>query len=265
MVKRGRHEWRSTGIGRVARGCLLLAAFLLLDPLASACTRGPQVTARRGAAAGDDSFAAERAAMVRLQIRGRGIENAGVLRAMETVPRHLFVPAGMVERAYDDHPLPIGHEQTISQPYIVALMTDLLDLDGDEKVLEIGTGSGYQAAVLAELAAEVYTIEIVEPLALEASARLAELGYDNVHVRAGDGYRGWPEHGPFDAIILTAAPPAIPQPLIDQLAVGGILVAPVGDVHQELQVLEKTADGLSSRDVIPVRFVPMTGEAQERH
>ena len=201
--------------------------------------------------------------MVRSQIRARGIDDASVLAAMETVPRHLFVPAHLAERAYGDHPLPIGHDQTISQPYIVALMSDLLDLDGTEKVLEIGTGSGYQAAVLGELAHQVYTIEIVEPLALEAGAKLAELGYDNVHVRAGDGYRGWPEEAPFDAIMLTAAPPEIPQPLIDQLAVGGIMAAPVGSIEQELQVLEKTKQGVIRRAVIPVRFVPMTGRAQE--
>ena len=201
---------------------------------------------------------------MRTQIRARGIENARVLAALGEVPRHLFVAEEVRASAYEDHPLPIGHEQTISQPYIVALMTDLLQLDGHEKVLEIGTGSGYQAAVLGELADQVYTIEIVAPLAEEARARLADLGYENVHVRAGDGYRGWPEQAPFDAIILTAAPPSVPQPLIDQLAIGGILAAPVGDLHQELVVLEKTANGLERREVIPVRFVPMTGEAQEK-
>jgi protein-L-isoaspartate(D-aspartate) O-methyltransferase len=254
-------------------GWILAALSLLFDPLGAACARGPrqsggsgaaevQTTNRRGV--GDDAYSAQRAEMVRTQIRGRGIDTARVLRAMETVPRHLFVPEEARGSAYDDHPLPIGHDQTISQPYIVALMTDLLDLDGDEKVLEIGTGSGYQAAVLGELADQVFSIEIVEPLATEARARLAELGYANVHVRAGDGYRGWPEEAPFDVIILTAAPPEIPQPLIDQLAVGGIMAAPVGDVYQELLVLEKSATGLSRREVIPVRFVPMTGEAQEK-
>jgi protein-L-isoaspartate(D-aspartate) O-methyltransferase len=222
------------------------------------------VTKATRGGSGDDAYAKERAEMVRAQIRGRGIETESVLRAMGAVPRHLFVPEDVRPGAYEDYPLPIGYDQTISQPYIVALMTDLVDLDGDEKVLEIGTGSGYQAAVLGELADQVFSIEIVEPLATEARARLAELGYANVHVRAGDGYRGWPEEAPFDVIILTAAPPEIPQPLIDQLAVGGIMAAPVGDVYQELLVLEKSATGLSRREVIPVRFVPMTGEAQEK-
>jgi protein-L-isoaspartate(D-aspartate) O-methyltransferase len=202
--------------------------------------------------------------MVRSQIRARGIASAPVLAAMATVPRHLFVAEELRSSAYEDHPLPIGHEQTISQPYVVALMTELLDLDGSEKVLEIGTGSGYQAAVLGQVAREVYTIEIVAPLANEASARLRALGYANVHVRAGDGYRGWPEEAPFDAIILTAAPREVPQPLLDQLAVGGILVAPLGDFEQDLVVIEKTAQGLERRRVIPVRFVPMTGKAQEK-
>jgi protein-L-isoaspartate(D-aspartate) O-methyltransferase len=237
---------------------------LLVDPLAAACARGPQVTPGEGSSDSADRIAERRALMVRSQILGRGVDDRRVLEAMERVPRHLFVPPDVAYAAYDDSPLPIGHGQTISQPYIVALMSQLLELDGSETVLEIGTGSGYQAAILGELAAEVYTIEIVEPLAEEARARLAELGYRNVHVRAGDGYRGWPEHAPFDAIILTAAPPELPQPLIDQLADGGILAAPVGDVQQELLVLEKTARGLERREVIPVRFVPMTGEAQER-
>jgi protein-L-isoaspartate(D-aspartate) O-methyltransferase len=214
---------------------------------------------------GGDARAAERAEMVRAQIHARGVKSPAVLAALERVPRHLFVPADLQEMAYEDRPLPIGHEQTISQPYIVGLMTELLDLDGDDKVLEIGTGSGYQAAVLGEIARAVYTIEIVAPLAAESRARLAELGYENVQVRTGDGYRGWPENAPFDAIILTAAPPEIPKPLIDQLAVGGVLVAPVGDgQYQELKVITRTVDGLERRSVAPVRFVPMTGEAQEK-
>jgi protein-L-isoaspartate(D-aspartate) O-methyltransferase len=223
------------------------------------------VTSRQSEGDGADRLARDRERMVRIQIEGRGVEDPRVLEAMRKVPRHLFVPPALAANAYDDSPLPIGHEQTISQPYIVALMSELLELEGDEKVLEIGTGSGYQAAILGELAAEVYTIEIVEPLAEEARARLAALGYDTVHVRAGDGYRGWPEQAPFDTIMLTAAPPEMPQPLVDQLAPGGILVAPIGDLHQDLVVFEKTAGGLTRREVIPVRFVPMTGEAQERH
>ena len=213
----------------------------------------------------DEEIADLRNRMVDEQIVGRGIHDPVVIAALREVPREAFVPAYLRSEAYEDSPLPIGAGQTISQPYIVALMTDLLGLDGDEKVLEIGTGSGYQAAVLGAIAREVYTIEIVEPLAEQARARLRELGFDNVHVRAGDGYRGWPEEAPFDGIVLTAAPPAIPQPLIDQLAVGGILVAPVGDVEQELVTMVKTATGLERREVIPVRFVPMTGKAQQEH
>jgi protein-L-isoaspartate(D-aspartate) O-methyltransferase len=248
-----------------ARACVAAVAMLAIEPLGSACARGPRVTAPQHGDRGDrGAFATERAEMVRAQIRARGLDDPRLLDALNRVPRHLFVPDDMRAGAYGDHPLPIGHQQTISQPYIVALMTDLLRLDGSEKVLEIGTGSGYQAAVLGELAREVYSIEIVAPLAEQARARLAELGYENVHVRTGDGYRGWPEQAPFDAIMLTAAPPAIPQPLIDQLAVGGVLAAPVGDVYQELVVMEKTPNGLERREVIQVRFVPMTGEAQEK-
>ena len=166
--------------------------------------------------------------MVREQIAGRDVRDPRVLAALAHVPRHELVPDEMREYAYEDRPLPIGHGQTISQPYVVAYMTEQLRLRGDERVLEIGTGSGYQAAVLAELAREVYSIEIVEELGERARADLARLGYSNVHVRVGDGYRGWPEQAPFDAIIVTAAPGHVPQPLIDQLAVGGRLVLPVG-------------------------------------
>ena len=221
---------RSRAARSAARGCLAVALALALEPLGAACARGPRVTTGANAAAPSieptprsaPRWCARRSA--RAASRTRACSPPSV-----SVPRHLFVAEELRASAYEDHPLPIGHEQTISQPYIVALMTDLLQLDGDEKVLEIGTGSGYQAAVLGELADQVYTIEIVAPLAEEARARLADLGYENVHVRAGDGYRGWPEQAPFDAIILTAAPPAVPQPLIDQLAIGGILAAPVGD------------------------------------
>ncbi|MEE2775212.1 MAG: protein-L-isoaspartate(D-aspartate) O-methyltransferase, partial [Acidobacteriota bacterium] len=166
--------------------------------------------------------------------------------------------------AYADHPLSIGHAQTISQPYIVALMSELLELDGSETVLEIGTGSGYQAAVLAELAARVFSIEIVDALAAGSRALLGSLGYANIQIRAGDGYHGWPEHAPFDAIILTAAPPEVPAPLFDQLAEGGRLVAPVGEDRQDLVRYRKVDGRIESEDVIPVRFVPMTGEAQRR-
>ena len=209
-------------------------------------------------------FAAQRRQMVEQQVRGRDITDAAVLAAMATVPRHLFVPESSLTEAYADKALPIGHGQTISQPYVVALMTELLDLGPDDRVLEIGTGSGYHTAVLSRVAGEVYSIEIIEGMSKEAAARLARLGYDNVHLRAGDGYLGWPEQAPFDAIILTAAPPRIPQPLIDQLKVGGRMVAPVGGGYiQDLQVITKTADGIEKRPVIPVVLVPMTGQVRE--
>lgn len=194
----------------------------------------------------------------------RGIRDPLVIGAMRAVPRHLFVPDRWVEQAWHDGPLPIGHDQTISQPYIVAFMTEALGLKGGEKVLEIGTGSGYQAAVLAEIVDSVFTIEIVEPLGLEATGRLGRLHYDNIHVRIGDGYHGWPEEAPFDAVIVTAAPDHVPHPLIDQLKVGGRLVIPVGADSQQLVLVTKTGDGITSRSILPVRFVPMTGEARPR-
>jgi len=210
----------------------------------------------------DASWKASREAMVRDQIEARGVSDPKVLAAMRKVPRHELVPVSVRAAAYADHPLPIGHDQTISQPYIVAFMTEALALRGDERVLEIGTGSGYQAAVLAEIAKEVYTIEIVPALARRAKGDLARLGYARVVVREGDGYRGWPEHAPFDAIIVTAAPPKIPQPLLDQLKPGGRLVVPVGTSTQELTRITKAADGFRQEQLLPVRFVPMTGEAQ---
>jgi protein-L-isoaspartate(D-aspartate) O-methyltransferase len=197
-----------------------------------------------------------------MELRG-DVSDMNVLAAIERTPRELFVPPAFEEQAYDNVALPIGNGQTISQPLVVALMTQALALNERHKVLEIGTGSGYQAAVLAVLAAEVYSIEVLEPLALAAAERLEALGYHNVRVRAGDGYRGWPEHAPFDAILVTAAPPEIPQPLLDQLARGGRLVAPVGEGDQELVVVTKTASGLTRRTLLGVRFVPMTGEAQQ--
>ena len=208
-------------------------------------------------------FQAERRRMVRDQMAARDIADPRVLAAMREVPRHQFVPTGIRSQAYTDHPLPIGHDQTISQPYVVAFMTQALELEGDEKVLEIGTGSGYQAAVLAELCRQVYTIEIVDELAARAEQTLDQLGYDNVHVRAGDGYQGWPDQAPFDAIIVTAAPPEVPEPLVEQLATGGRMVIPVGERLQNLQVLIKTEDGIEQQQVMPVRFVPMTGQAQQ--
>lgn len=231
-----------------ALGAILLA---LTDP--------PSVGSAE-AAADEDVFAERRERMVTEQIRGRDVADPRVLAVMRAVPRHRFVPGHLRAEAYDDHPLPIGEGQTISQPYIVGIMSELMQLKGGERVLEVGTGSGYQAAVLAELAKEVYSIEIVEPLALRAAATLRELGYRNVAVRAGDGYLGWPEAAPFDAIMVTAAPDHIPQPLVDQLKVGGRLVIPVGEFYQELLVCVKTPQGLSRKTVLPVRFVPMTGE-----
>lgn len=208
--------------------------------------------------AAQDAYQRERNRMVADQIEARGVRGAAVLEAMRSVPRHLFVPPALAKSAYKDHPLPIGHEQTISQPYIVAFMTQLLDVKRDSVVLEIGTGSGYQAAVLSLLARTVYTIELIPELARSAVQRLRELGYSNVVVRTGDGYAGWPEKAPFDRIILTAAPPEIPQALIDQLKRGGKLVAPVGRFSQTLVLLTKHADGTVERkSVLPVAFVPM--------
>ena len=196
--------------------------------------------------------------MVADQIAARNVNDPAVLHAMRSVPRHLFVPASVSQLAYNDQPLPIGFGQTISQPYIVALMTELLDLKRDQTVLEIGTGSGYQAAVLSLLARQVYSIELVPELALSAAQRLLNLGYRNVVVKAGDGYAGWPDKAPFDRIILTAAPPEIPQALIQQLKRGGKLVAPVGRADQALILLTKGLDGrIKQRSVLPVRFVPM--------
>jgi protein-L-isoaspartate(D-aspartate) O-methyltransferase len=205
----------------------------------------------------------QRQQMVDEQIKARGVSSPRVLLAMEQVPRHLFVPAGERRQAYEDHPLPIGGGQTISQPYVVALMTALLDLTPQSRVLEIGTGSGYQAAVLSRLAGEVYSVEIVPELGARARDTLARLGYGNVHVRIGDGYRGWPEAAPFDAILLTAAPHAAPPPLVAQLKAGGRMVLPVGGFDQDLLVVTKNADGTTRQEkVLPVRFVPMTGEAE---
>jgi protein-L-isoaspartate(D-aspartate) O-methyltransferase len=204
-----------------------------------------------------------RLTMVAQQIEARGINDPRVLGALRRVPRHLFVPTSHRELAYRDHPLPIGGGQTISQPYIVALMTELIRPRESMKVLEIGTGSGYQAAVLGECVGTLYTIEIVPQLGRKSAALLAELGYDNVHVKVGDGFEGWPEHAPFDAIVVTAAPSRIPQPLLDQLAIGGRLVIPVGTRAQELIVVTRTEKGYDRRSVTPVRFVPMTGKALE--
>jgi protein-L-isoaspartate(D-aspartate) O-methyltransferase len=198
--------------------------------------------------------------MVAQQIEARGVTHPDVLRAMRAVPRHEFVPADYGALAYDDRPLPIGEGQTISQPYIVALMTELIDPEPSDRILEVGTGSGYQAAVAAELVDEVYSIELIPELAASAAERLRRLGVDNVHVREGDGYLGWPEHAPFDGILVTAGADHVPQPLIEQLAPGARMVIPVGETSadQVLRVIEKRPDGsVDSRDIIPVRFVPL--------
>ena len=213
----------------------------------------------------EDHFVAERRRMVKEQLSssGYGITNARVLAAMGKVPRHRFVPEELRHRAYDDGPLPIGHGQTISQPFIVAFMTEQLDPKPADRVLEIGTGSGYQAAVLAELAGEVYTIEIIEALAQRAEADLKRPGCTNIHVRAGDGCQGWPEAAPFDAIIVTCAPEKVPPPLVEQLKDGGRMIIPVGPMgDQELVLLRKQGEQLKKHAVLPVRFVPMTGGAQ---
>jgi len=201
--------------------------------------------------------------MVREQIENRGIADKRVLDAVRKVPRHRFVPKQLEKYAYADEPLPIGEDQTISQPYIVAYMTEKLSLEKGDKVLEIGTGSGYQAAILAELSDSVFTIEIVDVLARRASKTLEELGIKNVFVKSGDGYKGWPEHAPFDAIIITAAPTKIPEPLVEQLKVGGRMILPLGDYSQDLVLISKAQSGVSQQRLLPVRFVPMTGEVED--
>jgi protein-L-isoaspartate(D-aspartate) O-methyltransferase len=240
------------------------AAIFTLAVLGSGACNRPAADAGKMTPVPGDTDVERRARMVETQIVARGVRDPRVLEAMRKVPRHLFVDPSQRSQAYEDHPLPIPGNQTISQPYIVALMTELLDLKPDSRVLEIGTGSGYQSAVLGELAREVYTIEIVPELARLAAARLKALDYRNVTAREGDGYRGWPERAPFDAIIVTAAPERIPEPLIDQLAPGGVMVIPVGGFFQELKVFRKSADGnVTEKDILPVRFVPMTGEVEK--
>lgn len=211
----------------------------------------------------EEEFRIARQQMIDSQLRRRGIDDPAVLAAMDEVPRHHFVPSAHQQDSYGDHPLPIGEGQTISQPYVVALMVQLLEPTGRERVLEVGTGSGYHAAVLSRTVSAVFSIEIVEPLGQRATSVLEQLGYDNVHLRIGDGYEGWPEQAPFDAILLTAAPPRVPEPLLEQLVVGGRMVLPLGDHDQELLVLTRTEDGFERRMVAPVRFVPMTGRVQE--
>jgi protein-L-isoaspartate(D-aspartate) O-methyltransferase len=229
----------------------LLAWLALLSVLAGVIPSGAE-----------DLWGAQRRAMVE-KLRQRGKIQPEVLSAMEKVPRHLFVPPSVQSRAYEDEPLPLGSGRSIYEPYVVALMTSLLDLQKGDKVLEVGTGSGYHAAVLARMAREVYSVEIVPPVASQARQRLETLGYHNIEIRVGDGYQGWPDQAPFDAILLSAAPPHIPKPLIDQLRVGGRMVVPVGGLLQDLLVITKTADGIEKRTVIPVRLTPMTGKVRD--
>ncbi len=244
---------------RVARG-------RLMSSLLAAAVLGMLAVLRNDIApAGEDEppRRAERDGMVRNQLEARGIKDAAILAAMRKVPRHRFVPGSLQARAYDDGPLPIGEGQTISQPYIVGRMTELIGPRKEMRVLEIGTGSGYQAAVLAECVAEVDSIEVVPALGRRAERVLRELGYRNVRTKVGDGYRGWPERAPYDAIVLTAAPPReVPRPLLEQLKIGGRLIAPVGRGEQTLVRITRTEDGYRREDLDAVMFVPMTGEAQ---
>jgi protein-L-isoaspartate(D-aspartate) O-methyltransferase len=206
-----------------------------------------------------DTYIGHRALMVR-HLRSRGIRSQGVIAALMTVPRHAFVPPEHRSHSYEIRPLPIGLDQTISSPFIVAYMTEVAAITPDEKVLEIGTGSGYQAAILAEMSDSVYSIEILPTLANQARERLSRLGYASVRVRTGNGYLGWPEEAPFDAIVVTAAPNEVPQALVDQLAVNGRMVIPVGSTHQEMVILMRTPEGVIEKRTLAVRFVPMTGE-----
>lgn len=255
-----KHPAARVGFIALALSLLALAAVTLLPGRVS-----PGVAEGEEPMSTVTEFDHQRAAMVEHQLVARDIVNADVLRAMNRVPRHEFVPDRMRRRAYNDGPLPIGSGQTISQPYIVALMTQLAQPKADSRVLDVGTGSGYQAAVLAEIVGHVDSIEIVEELADEAGKRLRRLDYDNVSVHTGDGYGGLPDRAPFDVIIVAAAPDHIPQPLIDQLAPGGRLVLPVGDYYQKLTVVEKQSDGSSvKKSIAPVAFVPMTGKAEEQ-
>jgi len=232
------------------KGALLLSGVVLV----AACTSSGAEQRR------SREWEPERTKMVNEQLRARDITDPRVLAAMQQVPRHLFVPEPQRSQAYGDFPLPIGHDQTISQPYIVAFMSQGLQVEPSHRVLEIGTGSGYQAAILGVLAKEVYTIEIVPPLAERARITLAGQGHRNVHVRHGNGYLGWPEHAPFDRIMVTAAPDEVPPALVEQLKVGGLMAIPVGTVSQELRILRRTATGLETLATLPVRFVPMTGK-----
>jgi protein-L-isoaspartate(D-aspartate) O-methyltransferase len=234
-----------------------VSVWLIASALAATgCHKGP--TSSR-------EFTAERQKMVEQQLKPRGIKDERVLAAMAKVPREEFVPENLRDKGYSDSALPIGQDQTISQPFIVAFMTEQLQLQPTDRILEIGTGSGYQTAVLAELVKDVYTIEIVEPLAKDASARLTRLGYSNAHVKVGDGYEGWPDVAPFDAIIVTCAPDKVPQPLTQQLKENGRMIVPVGSgMEQQLFLLEKKDGQLAQTAILPVRFVPMVGQAAKK-
>ena len=240
--------------------CLVLISLMFILLLVQ-CEEGGRI----GESGPKEDFVIMREKMVENQIKARGVKDPRVLSAMLKVERHLFVPPEKRSSAYADQPLPIGEGQTISQPYIVALMTELSELKGEEKVLEVGTGSGYQAAILGELAKEVYSIEIVEKLASSAKDLLLNLGYKNITVKAGDGYLGWPEVAPFDAIIVTCAPDHIPKPLLDQLKEGGRMVLPVGSYSQELKKITKRSGKIETTSVIPVVFVPMTGDGVKQN
>ncbi len=247
------------------RWILVLAAVVIIGAILAAAALGRRSapTETDEARLEDTAFDRARAQMVQDGIVGWGIADPAVIAAMGVVPRHLFVPSEFLDQAYENHPLPIGHGQTISQPYIVALMTETLELEPGEKVLEIGTGSGYQAAVLAEMGVQVYSIEILLPLADGAAERLGEVGYEEIQLRAADGYYGWPEAAPFEAIIVTAAPDHVPQPLLAQLAVGGVLVIPIGPPggYQELWRLRRLSeDQIESTSLGGVRFVPLVHE-----
>ncbi len=244
---------------------IIIFLCIVLVCLASwAIAQFPNLTTMQFQGKGIDDFQSQRLRMVNRQLRSRGIQNESVLMAMSNVPRHQFVYPADDYLAYGDYPLAIGYDQTISQPYIVAYMTEAAEISPHDKVLEIGTGSGYQAAVLGELAKEVYTVEIVPVLAEKARQILNQLGYHNVHVKTGNGYEGWAEYAPYDAIIVTAAPDRVPPALIEQLALNGKLVIPVGRWQQDIVTISRTRDGLVETRTIPVRFVPMTGKPSDQ-
>jgi protein-L-isoaspartate(D-aspartate) O-methyltransferase len=254
VSKETQRSFRSRACGVIFRLMRIVAQYLLFAAIATTGCGQQNPTA--------NDFATQRQRMVEQQLKPRGIKDERVLAAMAKVPREEFVSADARADAYEDGPLPIGYDQTISQPYIVAFMTEQLRPKPSDRVLEIGSGSGYQAAILGELVAAVYTIEIVEPLGKSAEATLQRLGYKNVHFRVGDGYKGWPENAPFEAIIVTCAPDKVPQPLVDQLKDGGRMVIPVGErFAQQLYLLEKKNGQLKQSATLPVRFVPMTSEA----